>query len=1393
MKKYSDYIQIDNNFIPVFSKNWDEKYPDRWQAFFPHDTFKTILTDLISSLEMNSNESRKSLWISGAYGTGKTYASFAIKHILEDSIENVASYFEKQKISQSLLNRFIGIKENKKVLVVHRSSSSGIIGDNKLFGAIQESIKNSLRNNGYSYTGAKSFYDNVLNILKDENSSFNFKGAFNKYRGSFTEYSNTEEIIKDLEELGIDDGVLDLLERVVEVADKEGFNWAKSAEDISRWIEDIMKINNIYSIVFIWDEFTEYFTNNQNTTTGLQELAQLSFTVPFYFLLITHKTHSQFIFDTETRKRLEARFKMNKIEMADATAFMLMRNAIKYLPEFENDRNILWTNVERMVDKTIIKFAPEIRTDELKGLLPLHPYSAYMLKVISSLVSSNQRTMFQFLSGEIGESNKHNFRWFIENNNISNWAYLTCDYIWDYFFYDDNVDIDEGIRNVISHFNTYKNHCKDEKEERILKMVLLLVAMNQKSGGERGRGLSSLLRPTLSNVIVAFEGTSLHDSIRMKLEKFVSDGVIGGIPEGNDILYVTQSKTIDEESYKKIEDRIKPMLSFEKIIDNPEYKINEKFELSGYAKVRFDILCATATDFRKKIEKIKEIPDNKVPIMFLYAKTEEDSYKIREVITKIYEMVERDIIILDLSSQPLTNMYYDEFFKLKVLQEYWFSGQKDTSQAKLYENKAKDIISEWKSKIEKTTIILYSGKDKTLKILGSANFRKNINEINNQLYIYGIETISEHPKIFAEQGFKEIASIMGMDLQPIQGGNYSCLIQIKSRLEKDNIWNNNRYYEINPSHSISRAKNEIEKVIKEKFDSENTVYFSDIWKILRNKPFGYLNCMGTVFLLGFLLKEYANGSYYKTDGLNTVPLTHDGLADIINGLVKNNSKINEIKMVKMTPEQEMFCKESGKIFKIPADRQNTITDIKHGIKNFLQNVDFPLWTIKNYISEEVNAEYKDELIMLADLFCELISTDKIEGKDESKIATEIADYFLKKSYLQEKLQEIINSENLKTGMDFYIFEYKNELRAVIRKLEITDKSYLKNLKSKLTNDSKWLWQKGEIDKKIDEMYNEYRLIKEINGVTIKKSHTLNEAILEIKEKIKFIKIPYSFFEESIKEFKEIFELLINIYKIGNIKDTEKEQLLKELDTNAENFKLIYENQFEIFEKNVIEIFSNDITEDEIKYIYEKLDIDSILVDINLYQQNINKYLQEYRKNKKYNVLLKKWNEVSGYSSPREWSEKNKISILCIFTDNIEEAKKTFDLLNSKNINYSESQIEMAINFLDLNKTIEKIKDKDNAMKIFKLFILGEYLTMIDSLEIINDILIKKIGNDIYNWYLKKSEIDRIVKEFAYEFYKDSFYEKVFEKIDVLSPEKAKEYLKELIKNNPIVGINIMKN
>lgn len=511
---YKDFIKVDPNFIPVFSKNSDRIYPDKWQSFYPHESFKDILTKVVETLEKGNETKDHSIWMSGAYGTGKTFASFVIKHMLEDDIDNIEPYFTENNL-QALFARVKGVRSKGKILVVQKSASAGIDKQNKLFNAIIESVKDALKSQGYSYMGAISLLDKIIETLKDPNAAFNFNGAFNKYRAKFTEYESPKSVIQDLEELDLEDK-LDLLDTIIEVADAESFNWSLSPDEVIEWLDDVRKGNGLYSIFFIWDEFTEYFKNNQNNITGLQELAMADSRINFYLFLITHSAVGQLIQDQQARKIIEARFKLARIELEESTAFKLLGQALHHekdlTEEWESISNEVWNGIKRGVVDVIKNKDYSIKDEDFRALLPLHPYAAYLLKIIAKDISSNQRTIFQFLSGDYSDSSRINFKYFIEHNayEYGKWNYLTADYLWDYFFNMENADLDNTFSATISHYNNYASLCQTENQRRILKVALLLHALQSKNGADSRSGATSLMRPTLVNIKACFVGTPIE-------------------------------------------------------------------------------------------------------------------------------------------------------------------------------------------------------------------------------------------------------------------------------------------------------------------------------------------------------------------------------------------------------------------------------------------------------------------------------------------------------------------------------------------------------------------------------------------------------------------------------------------------------------------------------------------------------------------------------------------------------------------------------------------------------------------------------------------------------------------------------------------------------------------
>jgi hypothetical protein len=1389
-RPYSDYLSVNREFVPVYTVQADREHPDYWLTFHPNSDFSDILGDLVASLEGDTSEKRKSLWMSGAYGTGKSFAAFTLKHILEDDTKLVKNYFNTHNLSLSLLNRLESIKKANNIVVIYRSSSSGIIGDNRLFIAVQDSIKKALKYKGYKYFGAQALYDDILNRIKDTDGPFNFKGIFTNNKNRFTEYSSPDEIVKDIEDSEPDD-CLELLETIVEVSELAGFTFGNNAETINNWIKDVIKKNKI-KIVFIWDEFTEYFLKNQYSTSGLQELSHASFEIPFYFLLITHKRLEQFMPDQDSRKKLEARFKMRKLEMGSTTAFMLMRNAIQVVPDLKNEwtdtSSILWNNIEKVVNDTLIRYDDNIKKEDLKLLLPLHPYAAFLLQVLAREVNSNQRTMFQFLCGNPDESDKRksNFRWFIETHSITDWCYLSSDYIWDYFFFDENVDLDDKSRNAINSYNTFENHCTNESQKRILKVALLLTAMKQ----EKGKGVSNLLRPTLSNLVVAFTGTPISDDIRNVMDKFVKKSIFGTISEGNDILYVSQSDNYDEEKLKEKEQYVRKIYDFEKLISNQDFQLLSNFTFTGYGASRFEIMSATHRDLKSKLSSIKTMDKYKLPLVFLFAKNEGDMSKNQDAIKEALHEYDRDIIFANASNPPLSDIEYESFVKYQAKCEYFRASRQD--QADINLKLAKTIIDEWKRRIsDSAQITLHTQSCSSLSIIGISQLSSRVNELDSKIFPFSLENMISIDVIF-KVAFSDPAPLIGMGKQQIPS-NYAYLNNLVNKLVDDGVWSNSSYYESIPNHPLSKMKIEIEKLIENNFALNSSVNIADIWDRLKEKPFGLLPCTGSAFLVGFLLKEYADNGFYIKDAINNpTSLTASELANKIVGVIKSSKHADTYSIVRMTEKQSRFCKYSGTIFSLSSEEQNSIQGVMIGIKLSLEKIGFPLWALNYYIKNIDNHGIGEITSKIIDGYCQFISSKKEDEKNETRIAEDIADLFSKDAGIQTYLKDIYKDINLKTGLTFYITEYKPELISLSKKLKAGN-NYIIQIKEKFSDFYSWLWNKNDINNQIDEVFLEYQLTDAINKILYQPVRSIDEAANPIRTKMSAIKMPYEFFKDNVSSFQDLFLDLINVYKLGSLKETNKKAMLDELMQHTQDFISFELKQQQIFGDCVKKLIDTSITDSDIKHLYSKSMSNSISRPLEEFTQYLKIEYSQYKKTQKYNLLLETWKKVTGSSTPASWSEEKKIPILCLFTDNIPIMRDIFELINTNNaLIANDIKIENAIKTLKSTSVTKKLGDFEFCEQSFNVFVLGEYSLILPNTTKIRDMLFEKLGKDVYGWFYQKTRIDTIIKAYAEEKYSKEFVKKVLTRIDTLDAQKAKAYLKELIKNEPLVGIKIMK-
>lgn len=1390
---YKDFIKVDPNFIPVFSKNSDKTYPDKWQSFYPHDSFKDILSKVVDTLEKGNETKDRSIWMSGAYGTGKTYASFVIKHILEDDIRSIEPYFIQNNMS-ALLARVKGIRAKGNILVVQKSASAGIDKQNKLFNAIIESVKDALKTNGYSYAGSKSLLDKVITTLKDPNSSFNFAGAFNKYRSKFTDYDSPQGIIEDLEELDLDEK-LELLDTIVEVADLESFTWALSPEEVINWLEDVRKGNNIYSIVFIWDEFTEYFKNNQNNITGLQEVAMADSRINFYFFLITHSAVGQLIPDQQARKIIEARFKLTRIELEESTAFKLLGQAIRHETDLLNEWNKisdeLWDGIKRGAVDVIKNKDISIKDNDFKGLLPLHPYAAYLLKIIAKDISSNQRTIFQFLSGDYSDDNRVNYKSFIEHNayEFGKWNYLTADYLWDYFFTSDNVDLDSTFTATISHYNNYASLCHSDNQRKVLKVTLLLSALQSKNGADSRNGSTSLMRPTLANIKACFAGTPMESSVEQELNYFTTKGIIGKIEDSHEVLFVMTSASIDTDRMNSLIEDTKRTIPFEKIVAEPSYKINDLFQPDGFLKYRLKIAIATPTNVRQIAESIANVGVNNIPTIFLYAKNETEQGKIKDSVKLIYDRIP-NCIVVDFSATPFTDASYQKFVESKAKEKYFSTQSNQKSQCELAKKSAQDIINEWIRKLMATTLGVYTSVDRRDSVTGGANLRKKYGEINAEIFSCGLETISKNDKLFAETGFKETVAQMAMGKISVPT-NYRYVELISSKLANDGIWDTPKYFETKPTHAVSRMKLAVNSVIEKGFENSRMVSVADIWRELKKPPFGLLPNTGSVFILGFLLAEYADSSYYKKDtNSNTVSLNYSDLSELIYAVVKGLPKAEGQYIVKQTKEHAIFCQKTGEIFKIAKDKRNSIDDIAKNINIYLTNNNYPMWSLKYYIEEDMcDHEMKDSLVSLTEMFCEFVSPESKVGRERTKVAEDIYRIYVDNTGIDDVYCDIINSQNMRLGMEYYIAQYKPELIRISGILKIDSKEYLSMLNEKLSADSSYLWQIGDTNHQIDNLYVDLRLIYVINNLLTTKQKTYKDARLSLIDKLNNIKVPLPILYSLRPNLKSILEQLCAI-KDGQVLN--KEETARIIDTLADEFVEFFNNQFEVFSAALSEYVDSQIVTDESDHLYNNTESGTLFKTVDQFTIYMKRELDKFRKNKKILKLFEAWKTVTNSQDPKEWSKTNGVPILCLFRDDLKLAQSVFAVLNKESAFASEGEIDKAITFIN-SKALSILNNREQCAKLFIEYFCGDYSYVVGTADALRDRIKMTTSQSVYEWFFMRDKLKTDILSFVKEMYTLKYRSQAKERVRKMTAEEAQHFLNELIENDPLLGINILKS
>lgn len=1381
--KYCEYFDVNEKYFPCIDESAINSGA-AWDTTYPHQTFIDLLNRTEKMLSGNTN---RSIWIHGAYGTGKSQCAYTLKKLLEVPEAEVRNYwnkFEPLKKNPVLLEKLIGHKAQG-IVTAYRYASGSISTPQQLFFAVQESIKKALDVHEVSYKGENSLKESVISWLEDpiHNQFIDALLQKPKWMSTFSQ-SSADEIINTLKKSS---DVSSLMDDIFSLAAEEGITALNlSADSLRKWIIDIIDKNNI-KLVLIWDEFSDYFRQNSTSLGEFQKIVSICQEKPFYFVIVTHPLSSLAKeYDSSDKTNpwsvVQQRFDKVEITLPDNIAFELIGHAFSVKPaakanwkQMTEDLNSDVTNAR----KAVIKAANINDQNVMRDILPIHPIAALVLKNIASAFQSNQRSMFDFIKTP-KDMDVNAFQWFIQNTSpLSDRPFLTVDMLWDFFYEKGKDYLSSDIRLILDTFPQQTQLY--DKEKIVLKTVLIMQSIDQRLGGAL-----PILKPTDQNLSYAFEGDTgeLENSCKSIAKALVNKGILieNPIANGKKVYSaaVLAGDGAKNEAFKK-EIREKQGTTAKLVSEGaavatalslpPALKLRYALELdSGKLPV------VTMSNFKKVMDvlKSKDVDWHFYAVLAL-AKTDEEAQSFRTLIKKtIADPVYKNIAVIDALSTPLGLEAFEQYVDYSAMSMYYSgnNGQQSKENAK----KAKDVLErDWKDRIHDGQFIVFTYANQDGEKAAGAGA---VHTIMQTIVLKRFKHVQDFTKGLSETQLKlttpKPVAKYGMGVMEIKGLISGCE---KSVLGK--FWSKKGYWkdeELAGEHIVI-IKKSVDKMIDDAFKSSGKISIGEIYDYLET-TYGFSVCNLSAFITGFLLKEYSSEPYRSMDAEgHRDSMTPDKLSEMIGNYIGKNPKATYI--VNLTPEEKAFYELTENAWNITANTCSSPQQAGTLVLAKMRDLSYPVWCLEDMDTAGV--------FDLVKLYIKLVQS---KGDKAHDVANEIGKIAIQRPSSAQNLKALLTLDNCKKGMHIFLERFENgKLLNVAKEINAED-SVLSDIKKLFDVQYSALWIGSTGEDEIRKLITEYEVVKSTNiflNVTVRSKEA---AFKTWRETLKFI----GFSCESIKAKKPALDkFFYNLLRIANYEDMLPDNMksfLDEMTNHNAEIRDVLGNTLAVF----IDIYApylEGFTDTECEEIKNSITSEMFTISSTASNAIVKKAAEDYRKNQVKSQLYKLWSDKSGGSkNPRVWSEKYRTPILCCVNASLyAEAKKAFATLNSST--QSEADIKEALAFIKEADFFDEIASADYRDKCFAKRIIGDYTSLISDIDAVRDTL-ESTGISAYEWNDNPTIMSKVSSMAAAE-YNAGGSDKVVDIIEGMNDAELKKWLTDIVRKDMGLGVKIIIN
>ena len=1392
MDKYSTYIELSPHYESVVDIDSEKRNPDMWQEYIVHEDMGNAIEKICESIKFEDPDKRRSFWIHGTYGTGKSYAAIVLKHLFEDKPEKIRAFLSRQ-ILLRYRERFMAIREKGDFLVVWKSQTTNIKSGTQLMMAMEIAIRQRLKEKfgDQAYYGRKSLIDAAKKAVND--SAINWNDIFgNSPLGLDEDYGSLEEFKENVESEN-----LTACNQVAQIFSEKGWAFLTVIDDFKAWLADIIEGNHLQEtgIVFIWDEFTTYLRDNPNDDV-LQPLSEYCKEQPFFMFLIVHKDPSVVSqIGEQTYERIMHRYHDLDFHVSPSAAKELISNSIHIRAGMEDQ----WEHIRDQLMGSISKDLPEFDNlqmgdtrKELRGLCPIHPMTIALLTIVAQNFGASQRTIFRFMKDPSESEQNVGFIYFINHFGPEEWRWLTPDFLWDYFFTreSDVHNFSEEARSAYQHFDTKKGFISDDYTLHVFKAAMLLIAVmssrnvsNLYSQAPRQQKIAPTKRTLekcfagvletadLENILQNLEGIDL-----LRLEHMTNGDSRIQIPYTRSAnVFDTRIETV-RKKYTRYE-LFKKGGQFSKSIEDKIWSKNS----ASYPRMYIAACSSETMSMNLRFREV-ETELHKKPYKFgilAVSIAETSQYADADLHNRIKALAAGDEtgrLAVYLLKEPLTDIKLDDWYTAKTHSE--LAGEEGkTGDQQRYEDEATAIVEEWSAVASDSQIMAICGSDVYRPEYGAST----LSDMLEKHVIFG-KIFTAAPELIVQMStaFKKIQA--NTALAGVQKGTPKNQVgSIAAGLRQAGVWDLSSLKDLVSAsgNAGADAVAAIARFISEKFSLGVQIKLDELWQNLEQKPFGYFNSIACGYLLGFVLRYYSNSDFTWNKGdNNTWQLTDQNLADMITDMCKGDVTNNYL-----SPGSEAWRKFKPYVQKIfmLSDKEavNETEAKKYMAKQCIDKAGVPFWSLKYLPDENFGGmAAKAQAVKIIDLFCNFM----IESRDQEQTMSNITLMFKGNGALKSTLSELyFNHDTAYRGFGIFITEECGELKILQSEIGLSDNNMFEALHLLMQGEVS-TWTESQVREKLEELCNEYRTVSVLDHAIGSTSKSISEIRTDISNAFSHMKVPGSVIEGLGFEWTPTLKAMHSI-STGEWSNKSMEARSSDTELMKAEAQTVWDNvtSAKSVLKKYMDKHNNVCSDTELDAIYDALKTSQYSTPPAEFDYQIARQLDKIAYSRNKDRLQTLWENQSGCKTVDEWCNSKSVPVQWVVTD---EEQRHIGILHSvqSGTKVDDTALSNAAQYFE-HHTVASLKDEAAIKNAFFASIGESYRTAFSkyATTLVGRLKTKgSLSSNVYSWCNKIGEIRKTLDDFL----REKECETAKNNVRTMAESELREKVIELLDKNP---------